>query len=120
MPSSATTGEEHRVPTKHGFFLFVAWGHAVLTRPETRPIRRGALSACIRERSRRRASPPGEAPYALRSRNREGLVKLRELLRKLDLKLRPLQISGRPEDNVEGQRLSRFERSREPCARIAA
>jgi hypothetical protein len=30
------------------------------------------------------------------------LVKLRELLRKLDLKLRPLQIGGRPEDNVEG------------------
>lgn len=28
-------------------------------------------------------------------------VKLRELLRKIDLKLRPLQLGGRPEDNVD-------------------
>jgi hypothetical protein len=31
----------------------------------------------------------------------EGAVKLRELLRKLDLKLRPLQLGERREDNVD-------------------
>jgi hypothetical protein len=29
------------------------------------------------------------------------VVRLRELLRKVDLKLRPLQLGGRPEDNVD-------------------
>jgi len=29
------------------------------------------------------------------------MVKLRELLRKVDLNLRPLQLGGRPEDNVD-------------------
>lgn len=29
------------------------------------------------------------------------MMKLRELLRKIDLKLRPLQLGGRPEDNVD-------------------
>jgi len=33
------------------------------------------------------------------------LVKLRELLRKVDLKLRPLQLGGRPEDNVDAMKI---------------
>jgi hypothetical protein len=33
------------------------------------------------------------------------LVKLRELLRKIDLKLRPLQLGERPEDNVDAMKI---------------
>ena len=32
-------------------------------------------------------------------------MKLRELLRKIDLKLRPLQLGGRPEDNVDAMKI---------------
>ena len=34
-----------------------------------------------------------------------GVVKLRELLRKVDLKLRPLQVGGRPQDNVDAMKI---------------
>jgi len=34
-------------------------------------------------------------------------VKLRELLRKVGLKLRPLQFGGRPEDNVDAMATAR-------------
>jgi hypothetical protein len=33
------------------------------------------------------------------------VVKLRELLRKIDLKLRPLQLGERPEDNVDAMKI---------------
>lgn len=36
---------------------------------------------------------------------KEGVVKLRELLRKVGLKLRPLQLDGRPQDNLDAMKI---------------
>jgi len=35
------------------------------------------------------------------------MLKLRELLRKVDLKLRPLQVGGRSEDNIDAMSTAR-------------
>jgi hypothetical protein len=54
---------------------------------------------------RRRASPPGEYGTRCDPPNREAVVKIRELLRKVDLKLRPLQFGRRPGENVDAMKI---------------